>query len=120
MNVYRGTFLEGFSLADSPAFDEWVLVQREETRRWVLEALHRLSTNYEMQEEYVRSIGYAQRALVLEPWDEEAHRQLMRSLTLAVNVVWPLPNMRPVAGCCARNWTSIPRRRQCALADSHP
>lgn len=28
-NQYRGDFLEGFSLADTPAFDDWVSLQRE-------------------------------------------------------------------------------------------
>jgi DNA-binding SARP family transcriptional activator len=29
VNLYRGDFLEGFSLADTPAFDDWVSLQRE-------------------------------------------------------------------------------------------
>src|SRR5699024_5531707 len=29
VSCYRGDFLEGFSLADAPAFDDWVSLQRE-------------------------------------------------------------------------------------------
>jgi WD40 repeat protein/DNA-binding SARP family transcriptional activator len=80
--AYRGDFLEGFSLADSPAFEEWALVQREEIRIKVLEALHRLAEHDESRADYERTIIHARQALALEPWDEEAHRQVMRALAL--------------------------------------
>lgn len=30
---YRGDFLDGFSLSDAPAFDEWATIQREQWHR---------------------------------------------------------------------------------------
>ncbi len=78
--AYHGDFLEGFSLADSPAFEEWVLVQREQLKLRVLEALHRLAAHHEGQGAYDRSLAAGRQALILEPWDEEAHRQVMRVL----------------------------------------
>ena len=33
VDVYRGSFLEGFSLPDSPAFEQWALVLRERLQR---------------------------------------------------------------------------------------
>ncbi len=80
--AYRGNFLEGFFLADSPAFEEWVLVQREQFKLHVLDALHRLAAHFDEQREYDRAMAAARRALALEPCDEEAHRQVMRSLAL--------------------------------------
>jgi len=82
LDVYRGCFLEGFSLADSSAFEEWALVQREHLDRQVLEALRRLAAHHEAHGEYDQAVAAARRALALEPWDEEAHRLLMRALAL--------------------------------------
>lgn len=80
VEIYRGDFLEGFSLADSPAFEEWILVQREQYRLRMVDALHRLAAHYEDQRAYDRALAAARRALTLEPWDEAAHRQVMRGL----------------------------------------
>jgi WD40 repeat protein/DNA-binding SARP family transcriptional activator len=78
--AYRGSFMEGFSLADSPPFEEWLLYKREQTNRQVLAALQRLAAHYEGLADYGSTITYAHRRLELEPWDEDAHRQLMRAL----------------------------------------
>jgi DNA-binding SARP family transcriptional activator len=43
VSLYRGPFLDGVSVRDSPAFDEWVLLQGEETRRDALSVLGRLT-----------------------------------------------------------------------------
>lgn len=80
ISTFRGGFLEGFSLADSPPFEEWLLYKREQTNRQTLGALQRLAAHYENLGNYDNAISYARRRLELEPWDEDAHRQLMRAL----------------------------------------
>jgi ABC-type oligopeptide transport system substrate-binding subunit/DNA-binding SARP family transcriptional activator len=83
VDLYRGDFLEGFSLKDSPAFDDWSLLARERFRRQALLALSRLVEYYEGRGEHGQACDYARRQLELEPWDEEAHRHLMRLLALS-------------------------------------
>jgi len=80
--LYRGTFLEGFSLGDSPAFEEWVLLEQEQHHRLVMDSLCRLTSRHERRGEYERALGYAWRQVALDPWREEAHRQVMRALAL--------------------------------------
>jgi DNA-binding SARP family transcriptional activator/predicted ATPase len=80
--LYRGDFLEGFSLADSPAFEEWMVLCRERYRRLMMDALHRLVEEYEKQGCYERALELGWKQLDLEPWWEEAHQQLMRLLAL--------------------------------------
>jgi WD40 repeat protein/DNA-binding SARP family transcriptional activator len=82
VDLYRGDFLEGFSLRDSPAFDDWSLLTRERLRRQALLALGRLAEYYEGQAEYGQACEYARRQVGLEPWDEEVHRHVMRLLAL--------------------------------------
>jgi LuxR family maltose regulon positive regulatory protein len=74
---YRGDFLEGLNLSDSPDFDHWQLFQREGLRRefaWVLELL---VITYAGREQRDKAIDYARRWLALEPLHEPACRMLM-------------------------------------------
>jgi DNA-binding SARP family transcriptional activator/predicted ATPase len=80
--LYQGSFLEGFSLKDSPAFEDWSLLMRERFQRQALTALHQLAGYYEQRGEYERACEAAWRQVELEPWQEEAHQQLMRALAL--------------------------------------
>jgi len=78
--LYRGPFLEGFSLRGSPAFEEWILYQRERFHRQALGALQRLAVLYEVRAELDWAEACMQRYVELEPWEEAAHRHLMRLL----------------------------------------
>jgi DNA-binding SARP family transcriptional activator len=80
--LYRGSFLEGFSLGDSAAFEDWTLLVRERLQRKALEALGRLVERLERRGEVGRACEVAWREVELAPWQEEAHRQLMRLLAL--------------------------------------
>ncbi len=80
--LYRGEFLEGFVLNDSPAFEEWILAKREYFKRHAMDALHALAEEARQRGEYEQALAYARRQLELEPWQEEAHRQVMRLLAL--------------------------------------
>ncbi len=77
VNLYRGNFLEGFTLEDSPTFDEWALLTRERLARGASNALQALSEYFEHQEENEKAQSFVWRQLELEPWNEVAHRRLM-------------------------------------------
>jgi predicted ATPase/DNA-binding SARP family transcriptional activator len=81
--LYQGDFLEGFDLDDAPAFDGWVLAQRARLREAALAALHHLISHFTIQGDYETAITYARQLLAIEPWQEEAHRELMRLLALS-------------------------------------
>jgi predicted ATPase/Tfp pilus assembly protein PilF len=78
--LYRGDFLEGLSVREALGFEEWLLSERERLRQMAIQALHRLSVAYTNRGEYAAGIEYTNRLLALEPWQEEAHRQLMTLL----------------------------------------
>jgi len=79
-SLYRGLFLEGFSLPDSEAFEEWLIGKREQLHRQILDTLQRLASFHEHGHDYDQAIVFARRLVELEPWQEEGHRQLMRLL----------------------------------------
>ena len=78
--LYRGSFLAGLDLPDSDLFNEWAVVQRERLHRQALEIFSTLSACYEQRGDLTLALEYAWRQIELEPWHEEAHRQVMRVL----------------------------------------
>ena len=80
VELYRGDFLQGFSLTDSPAFDEWTLLRRKNLRREVVNACSRLAQTFDLREDFEQACIYAYKLVDIEPWHEETHRQLMRLL----------------------------------------
>ncbi|HEX6384642.1 MAG TPA: BTAD domain-containing putative transcriptional regulator [Anaerolineae bacterium] len=75
--LYRGDFLRGLSLDDSPAFDDWLALTRERLHRLALEALDYLAQYETRRGQWDQALTYARRQVELEPWREEAHRQIM-------------------------------------------
>lgn len=79
-DLYRGDFLEGLLLSDSPAFDEWRLLQQEKLHQQMVTALDTLVSYHTAMDDHGQVRTYARRLLDLEPWNEEAHRRLMVAL----------------------------------------
>ncbi len=96
--VYRGAFLEGLSFGDSPAFEEWMLIQREHLHRLMQETLARLVAGYTRQGAFDRALDYAWRQVDLDPWYEEAHRRVMHLLAQTGQRAAALSHY---ATCCA-------------------
>lgn len=78
--LYQGDFLTGFTVDDSPPFDEWRRVQAEALHQQALAALDTLARHYAQNKRYAEAQNAARRQLALEPWREVAHRQLMATL----------------------------------------
>jgi DNA-binding SARP family transcriptional activator/predicted ATPase len=83
ISLYRGDFLEGFYVHSAPAFEEWVLSERERLRQMALHALYRLVGHYTAKGDYGQGLDHATRLLALEPWHEEVHQQMMLLLALS-------------------------------------
>ena len=77
-DLYRGDFLAGFSLRDSPAFDDWQFFQAESLRSQLAGVLQRLSACYAEKQEWDSAILVTRRWLSLDPLQEEPHRRLMQ------------------------------------------
>ena len=77
VGLYKGDFLEGFTLNDSVNFDDWQFSETGNLRTEMIGALERLVGWYRNREEFDAAIAYARRWLEIDRADEEAHRQLM-------------------------------------------
>jgi predicted ATPase/serine/threonine protein kinase/DNA-binding SARP family transcriptional activator len=78
VTLYTADFMAGFSLSDSPQFDEWQFFQTESLRRELAHILQTLIQWHNREGQFERSILYARRWLALDALHEPAHRQLMQ------------------------------------------
>lgn len=76
--LYRDDFLAGFTLRDSPAFDDWQFFQSETLRRELAAVLEKLVRGLSARGDDGPAIEYARRWLALDPLHEPAHRALMQ------------------------------------------
>ncbi len=80
VGLYRGEFLQGFSIADSMPFEEWRRLVQERLHLQMVTALGQLTKAYAQTGSFGHAQQYAARWIGLAPYSEEAHRWLMRTL----------------------------------------
>jgi predicted ATPase len=78
VTLYQDDFLSGFSLRDSPSFDDWQLWQSESLRRELTGALAWLVNAACDQHDWATAIEQLRHWLAVDPLHEPAHRQLMQ------------------------------------------
>jgi DNA-binding SARP family transcriptional activator len=76
--LYDNDFLSGFSLRDSPEFDDWQLFQADTLRRDLAGALEHLVQCYCAISDFASAITYARRWLTLDRLHEPVHRILIQ------------------------------------------
>ncbi len=77
IDLYQGEFLSGFYVHNAPAFDAWVLEQREQIHTQAVSALTALVDEHAQYANYAAALSANRRLLLLEPWSESVHRQQM-------------------------------------------
>ncbi len=78
LDRYRGEFLAGFALPDVEDFESWLNAERERYRRLALRGLAALAQLHSDRGEYPVALDAIERALALDPLQEEAQRAAMR------------------------------------------
>ncbi|MCP4288069.1 MAG: hypothetical protein GY792_27140 [Gammaproteobacteria bacterium] len=82
--LVQGQFLEGLYLDGNPEFETWLLAERERWRQKTAQLLQKLITHHTNQGDYEAGLHCAARLLIVEPWQEKAHRHLMLLLARTV------------------------------------
>lgn len=78
VELYNGDFLAGFTLDDSPEFEQWQLVEATALRHTQASLLATIVRQLTAEQAFAKAIDYAQRWLQLDPLHEPAHAQLMQ------------------------------------------
>jgi predicted ATPase/DNA-binding SARP family transcriptional activator len=76
-DLYRGSFLAGFSLTGTPEFETWASQEGYRLERVYLETLSVLIEEHPARGEYEAAIACAQRYLATDDLAEEVHRRLI-------------------------------------------
>jgi predicted ATPase/DNA-binding SARP family transcriptional activator len=77
LQLYKGEFLGGFHLRDSPAFEGWMMLEADRLRGRVIETLKTLSRASLDRGDFANGIEKAKQVLDIDPLAEETHRTLM-------------------------------------------
>lgn len=80
---YTADFLAGFTLPDSPPFDDWHFFQADGLRQTLAQLLERLVQGHHAAQQFTEAIPFARRWVALDPLHEPAHCQLMLVYELA-------------------------------------
>ncbi len=83
IGLYMGDFMQGFCLEGCEAYQEWQLLTAQRIRRQVLDGLDRLTAWHARAGNVADALHCAWRQIELEPYLEEAHRQVMHLLVLS-------------------------------------
>ena len=76
--LVHDAFMAGFSLSDSPSFDEWQFFQAAQWREQSIQVWQRLVLGCQARSQWQAALGYARRWLASDPLQETAHRALMQ------------------------------------------
>ncbi len=118
VDLYRGEFLMGFSLAGSPSFETWSLTLRERFHRQMSSALTQLIDFYQQEADYETALSYASRLVALDGWREDAHLAMMRLLALCGRRGEALAQYEICCSVLAENLGIAPMRRTRALYEA--
>jgi DNA-binding SARP family transcriptional activator len=77
-HLYQGDLLAGFYLRGNPAFEEWLLAEQGRLRDEVSTALRQLVAHHLQLGNYPLGMQYVRQLLRIDPYLEDAHRDLMR------------------------------------------
>jgi DNA-binding SARP family transcriptional activator/predicted ATPase len=77
VELFQGSFLQGFSLADALAFDEWAQVEQASLSQICLDALDHLSAWSEKRADWSAATRYLQQMSRLDPLAENVQQRLM-------------------------------------------
>jgi len=113
----RGEFLEGFTLPDAPAFDNWATIQREACQRQFETVYDRLSQHFVTTHNSNAAVETATRWVARAPLSERAYRRLMAAQALSGQRPAAMQTYEHLRATLRREMSLEPSRESVVLAD---
>lgn len=79
IELYRGEFMAGFHLPDSPKYDEWQSFENAKLQHDFDTALHQAGQYLSLRGQFEPAIQFAKRRVVQNPLNEQAHQDLIQA-----------------------------------------
>ncbi|GIK56332.1 MAG: regulatory protein AfsR [Chloroflexota bacterium] len=86
VDLYQGDFLTGLRVRDADGFEEWAEQVRRALETQIVTALYLLAVHYKEQRQFVAALTCITRLLAINPYFEEANRELMLLLALTSQI----------------------------------
>ena len=117
VNVYRGDFLEGFFLNETPDFEEWIGAQREYWHRRMDTVCNHLSQMQSEGGEVSDAIETSTRWITHDPFNELAYQRLMQAHSAAGDRAAALRTYETCRAMLAKEFNARPAPETEALAE---
>ncbi|HMQ50842.1 MAG TPA: tetratricopeptide repeat protein [Anaerolineae bacterium] len=78
--LYRGEFMAGVYVDDSPDFEQWLRLAQEKWQQRLTQLLQTLIAHYEQNADFELALHYINSLLHFDPWQEGIHRKKMALL----------------------------------------
>lgn len=82
VSLYQGELLAGLTVEESPAFESWLLMQRERFHRQATESLQTLVAYHHALQDYEQVRELAEEWIGLDPYAEDGYVYLIEALAL--------------------------------------
>lgn len=86
VDLYQGDFLTGLRVKDADGFEGWAEQVRRALETQIVTALYLLAVHYKEQRQFVAALACITRLLEINPYFEEANRELMLLLALTSQI----------------------------------
>ncbi len=116
VELCRGPFLDGVEIEAGAEWDEWVAVTAERIRQQLAGALRKLAHHHERVGDLSAAIPLLRQLIDVEPWDERAHRRLMRLLARTGQTALALATFADLEARLATELGTAPAPETVALA----
>ena len=115
LDLYKGDFLEGFSVRNAAPFEEWASERREWYRGLLTRGLHHLAEECIEHGEYAQGLYATRRLLALDRWNELAYQQQMSLLAYSGQRTMALAQYGKCRGILIEEFGSEPSAQTQAL-----
>lgn len=110
MRLYQSDPLAGFVLRDAPAFNEWLTVVQAHWRQRAVQLLSSLLERDATQQDANAAVAAGLRLLAIDPYNEVAHRALMRLYMRQGRSALALAQYRGLADLLRREMGVVPEQ----------
>ncbi len=119
--LYRGPFLDGFTLPDAPDFEQWRDQERDALATQALSLCETLRSAAARAGDNARALEYARKSVDLQPWNEALHCRYMTALIDAGQSTQALTWYRQLEHTLLREFGVMPQAStQAVLEQLHP
>lgn len=117
VSLWKGGFLKGFSISSSPDFSDWQLFEEQSLFYSYRQLLRTLYEEDISRGELLQALLHTRAALILDPFDEQTHRALIRIHAISGERSLALEQYERCRALIAKEFDSAPEQETIDLIE---